>query len=228
MRLLAALLSVAFTTAALAADPASSGAPTADVAAPATAPALTPVAHQPAAYGKPEGLLPGMVIGPKFALVPVPGLFGLGLEAKFQNLVGVGLDYNFFPSTGVGNVKIGLSDLSFAARVFPWRSRFYLGAALGQRSFWGTASDRVTGQEIKVEVKSTYVAPELGWRFVWGSGFFMGIDLGYQVVLSPSMTLTLPPGTIDATDKKDVEDAGKQIGKVGLPIISLLQLGFYL
>lgn len=227
MRMVAALLSFAFTTAALAADPAAIPAPGAE-AGRAPAPVLTPVAYQPAAYGKAEGLLPGMVIGPKLALVPLPGLFGVGLEAKFLNLVGVGLDYNFFPSTGMGNVKIGFNDISLAARVFPWRSRFYLGAALGQRNFWGKASDSLTGQEIKVEVKSTYLAPELGWRFVWSSGFFMGIDLGYQIVLSPSMTLTLPPGTIDATDKKDVEDAGKEIGKVGLPIISLLQFGFYL
>lgn len=226
MRMLAALLSFAFASAALAADPAPDTlpGPTGTVATPA------PSLSAPPAYGKPSGLFPGMVIGPKLALLPAPGLLGVGLEAKFQNLVGVGLDYNFFPSLKVGDVKIGFNDISLAARVFPWKGRFYLGAALGQRNFFGKATDSTTNQEIKVEVKSTYLAPEIGWRFVWGSGFFMGLDLGYQIVLSPKTTLTLPAAAslVDQTDKKAVEDAGNEIGKIGLPIVSLLQFGFYL
>lgn len=228
MRKLAALVSLTLASAALAADPAAvpgTAAPGA-VTTP-SAPAPAPVAT-PAAYGKSGGLLPGMLIGPKLALAPLPGLFGVGLEAKFLNLVGVGIDYNAFPSVGVGDVKVGFNDLSLAARVFPWRGRFFLGAALGQRNFFGKATDSLSGQEIKVEVKSLYLAPELGWRFVWTSGFFMGIDLGYQIVLSPKTTLTLPAGVpVDPTDRKDVEDAGKEIGKIGLPILSLLQLGYF-
>jgi hypothetical protein len=224
MRMLAALLSLTLATTALAADPAPVALPGA--AAPAAAPA--PGSSAPG-YGKPEGLIPNTVIGPKLALLPIPGVFGVGLEAKFLNLVGVGVDYNAFPTVKLGDVKAGYSDLSFNARVFPWKGSFYLGAAVGSRSFMAKASDSFSGQEIKVEVKSAYVAPELGWRFVWSSGFFMGIDLGYQIVISPKTTLTLPPiASVDPTAKKNVEDAGNQIGKIGLPIISLLQVGFYL
>jgi hypothetical protein len=223
MRILAALLSFSFASAALAAEPGTDGGM---IGVPGTSPA--PVAAAPAPYGKTDGLLPGMVIGPKLALMPVPAFYGLGLEAKFGNLVGVGIDYNAWPTLKFGNVDAGYNDIQLAARVFPWRARFYVGAALGQRNFFAKASDPVLRQEVKVEVKSTYLAPEIGWRFVWTNGFFMGIDLGYQIVLSPSTTLTVPPGTVDATTKKDVEDAGNQIGKVGLPIVSLLQLGVFL
>lgn len=221
MRILAALLSLAFTSAAVAAEPAAAatGVPGANAAPPALS--------APAPYGKPEGLIPGMVIGPKLAILPVPGVFGVGLEARVLNLVGVGVDYNLFPTIKAGDVKVGFHDLSVAGRVFPWKGRFYLGAALGQRSFLAKATDSLSGQEAKVEVKSTYLAPELGWRFVWGGGFFMGIDLGYQIILSPKTTLTAP-AAVDPTTRKDVEDAGREIGKIGLPILSLLQLGFYL
>jgi hypothetical protein len=227
MRMLAALLSFAFTSAALAAAPASAqtggmiGVPGASAPAPDAA---------EAPYGKPSGLLPGMVIGPKLAILPVPAVYGLGLEAKFGNLVGVSLDYSAWPNLKSGDVTLGYDDISVAARLFPWRGRFYLGAALGQRSFFAKGVEATTGQTVKVDVKSTYLAPEIGWRFVWTSGFFMGIDLGYQIVLSPKTTLSVPAAAAVADPglKKDVEDAGDNLGKIGFPIISLLQLGFYL
>lgn len=225
MRMLAALVSLAFTSTALAAEPMATPGQALTVAPPAPAPA----AAEPV-YGKAEGLIPGMVIGPKFALLPVPYAFGLGLEAKFANQFGAGLDYNWIPSLGIGDeVKVGFSDISLNGRVFPWKGRFYVGAALGQRNFFAKVQDSLSREQLKVEVKSTYLAPEVGWRFVWGGGFFMGIDLGYQIVVSSKMSLTLPTGLgVDPTDKKNVEDAGSDLGKVGLPIISLIQLGFYL
>jgi hypothetical protein len=227
MRKLAALLSIAFATAALAADPAPITAPGAGPAAtalPGTAPA--PDLSAPPAYGKPQGLLPYTIVGPKLALLPIPGVYGLGLEARFLNFVGVGIDYTAIPTVKLGDVKAGYTDLSFNARVFPWKGRFYLGAALGSRNFTAKASD-TNGNEAKIEVKGTYIAPEIGWRFIWASGFFMGIDLGYQIILSPKTTLTSNLA-IDPIEKKNVQDAGDEIGKIGLPIISLIQLGFYL
>lgn len=223
MRMIAALLSVGLTSGAFAAEPATAGGM---IGVPGT----TPAPAAPSAYGKPQGLLPGMVIGPKLALLPLPSVFGLGIEAKFQNLIGVGLDYNLIPTVKLGDqVKAGYDDFSLSARVFPWRGRFYLGAALGQRNFFAKGTESTTGQELKAEVKSTYLAPEIGWRFVWTSGLFMGIDLGYQLILSPKTTMTMPAAAAQANPglKKDVEDAGDQLGKFGFPIISLLQLGYY-
>lgn len=231
MRKLAALVSLAFATTALGADPAALAAPApASGALPAQlAPAPVPTSR--AGYGKTSGVIPGIVIGPKLSLFSVPGPVGIGLEAKaLDGLLGLGLDYSFFPTLKMGEVEAGYNDVSLAARIFPWQGRFYVGAALGSRKFFARATDSFTSERIEVEVKSTYLAPEIGWRFVWDAGFFMGIDLGYQIVLSPDTTLTLPPGgdaVVNAQDKKDVEDIGDEIGKVGLPIVSLVQLGWY-
>lgn len=230
MRTLAALLSFALASAAVAAEPAALPGPASPAAAPASSgaiPAPAPVAAEPV-YGKPSGLIPGVVLGPKFALLPVPYAFGVGLEARFANQYGVGVDYNWIPSIGFGDqVKVGFNDISLNARIFPWKARFYLGAALGQRNFFAKVEDSLSRQELKVEVKSTYLAPEIGWRFVWGGGFFMGIDLGYQIVLSSDTTLKIPGVPVDVTDQKNVQDAGDELGKIGLPIISLIQLGYY-
>jgi hypothetical protein len=54
-----------------------------------------------------------------------------------------------------------------------------------------------------------------------------GIDLGYQIITSTKSTFDLPPG-MSAQDRQDLEDAANHLGKIGFPIVSLLQLGFYL
>jgi hypothetical protein len=202
---------------------------------PAAAPAPVPVrvlSGAPQPYGKPSGLFPGVVIGPKLALAPFPSVWGVGLEARILNTFGITLDYSAVPSIKVPNAenadaRMEYRDLNAAVRWFPWSERFYLGAAFGTRTFQARATESITGLVGTVEVKSTYVAPELGWRFIWSSGFFMGIDLGWQIITSDTSTFGLPAG-MPAQDQQDLKDSAHQFGKTGFPIISLLQLGWYL
>jgi hypothetical protein len=223
MRRLIALMSFALASAALAAEPAS----------PAPAPEAAPAAAQTAApYGKADGLIPGVLVGPKLALLPVPSLCGVGVEARILNSVGLTLDFGLLPSTDIPNAanadaKMEFKDLNAAVRWFPWSQRFYLGAAFGTRTFKARATESTTGLLGKAEVKSTYVAPELGWRFIWSSGFFMGIDLGWQIITSTKSTFDLP-AAMNAQDQQDLKDAADELGKLGFPIVSVLQVGFYL
>ena len=110
---------------------------------------------------------------------------------------------------------------------FPWSQRYYVGAAFGTRTFQATATESITGLLGKVEVKSTYIAPEIGWRFIWESGFFMGIDLGWQIITSDTATFDIP-AAMPPQDKQDLVDAADDIGKTGFPVVSLFQVGFYL
>lgn len=245
MRMLAALVSFALASAASAADPAPAAPADAATKAPAamtspvtaTTPAPTPTAVTPAAaapgYGKTSGLIPGVLIGPKLHLIGVPP--GFGVEARVANAFSFSLDYVFVPTIKVpgaegAEAKLSWGDFSGAARWHPWHASFYLGAALGTRSFKASAKDSVAGATAtaSAEVSSTYLAPEIGWRWIWGNGFFLGMDLGYQIILSSKTTLNIPALGVSAQNKQDVTDAADQIGKVGLPILSLLQLGFYL
>ncbi len=225
MRMLAAALSVAFATGALAAEPvaASAGAPT----VPATAGAPSPISPEaPARYGKSSGLVPGLLIGPKLSLITLPAP-GFGLDARIGSAFGLSLDLNLIPTVAVGDAaKVSYRDVSGAARWFPFRGSFYLGAALGSRTFKASVRDETSGALAKAEVTSTYLAPELGWRWIWSSGFFLGMDLGYQIILSNKLTFDLPI-LVPAEDRKDVQDAANDLGKIGFPIVSLLQLGWY-
>jgi hypothetical protein len=214
MRKLVAVLSFALASAAVAAEPA---APPAPPAAP---------------YGKTDGLIPGVLIGPKLALLPVPSLYSVGLEARIGGSLGLTVEYGTLPSLQIPNAanadsRLLFKDLNAAVRWFPWSKRFYLGAALGTRTFEARATESTTGVVAKAQVKSTYLAPELGWRFIWSSGFFMGIDLGYQIITSNTSTFDLP-GPTTAQDQQDLKDASDHLGKLGMPILSVLQLGFYL
>jgi hypothetical protein len=220
MRTLAAALILALAAPALAADP----------LAPAAAPsAATPASVAPAAperapgYGKTEGFLPGILIGPKLSILSIPNP-SIGLEAKLlQNKLGLSIDYDLIPSVKMMDVSVGYRDLNFGVKFYPWQRSFFIGAALGSRAFWAKATEATTQLEVKAEVSTTYLAPEIGWRFVWDGGFFMGLDLGYQIVLSSDVTLHA--GT--STESVDVNDAADDLGKIGFPVITLLQIGYF-
>ena len=177
-------------------------------------------------YGKTQGLLPGVLIAPKLNLIALPP--GGGLEVRtLGNQLGLSFDFGIVPMTKVGTMaKIGWNDFSLGAKWYPWAARFYLGARGGVRSFDAKGRDDATGLEAKASVKSTYLAPELGWHFTWESGFFLAVELGYQLILSKSSTFTFPAG-IDQGTQSDVQDAADLVGKVGLPVLTLLQLGYY-
>jgi hypothetical protein len=177
---------------------------------------------------KTSGVLPGILIGPKLSLIALPTP-SLGVEAKGLGMFGASVDLGYLPMTSVGgqgNAKIGFTNISATARVFPFAGSFFLGAGLGSRTFKAEASDTATGLTAKAEVSSVYIAPQLGWRWIWESGFFMGVDLGWQFVVSHKLTLTTPIGA-NPQDIKDVQDASDTVGKVGLPILGLLQLGWF-
>lgn len=179
----------------------------------------------PGGYGKrPDGV----TVGPRLSLVSIPAP-GIGVEAKVANLVGASFDYGLIPQVSLEGAKVQLTTWRAGAKVYPLRGRFWLGAAYGSRTF--TARKTVTSGGVsgsgKLEVTSTFLAPQLGWLFVRPSGFFMGIDLGWEIVLHGRSRLTATAGLPD-TDRKDLEDLGRRIGKAGLPELGLLQVGWFL
>jgi len=177
-------------------------------------------------YGKPEGVLPHAVIGPKIMLVSFPAP-GVGIEAKALDLLGLSFDYGFIPDVTVSGVTVGLTNWSLGGRVYPFRGAFFAGVAMGSRSFHGSKTDTSTGTPVKAKatVSSTFVAPEIGWRWVWSGGLFLGMDLGWQFVLSDRTTLEANGASLDT--QQDVQDQADRIGKAGLPVLGLLQLGWF-
>ncbi len=184
-------------------------------------------------YGKTHGLIPGvpLVFGPKVSVaIPHPSI---GLEVKLANLIGASFDYGFFPDISVDNVTAGFTKgWHLDGRIYPLRGAFFLGAALGQRTFKGsytTTVPLVGSITPSSTVDVTYLAPEIGWRWVYQSGFFMGVELGWEFVLSftrtdsPEVVALRTLGQLDPNLDKAIND----YGKVGLPHVALFQIGYF-
>lgn len=177
---------------------------------------------------KSEGLIPGLLIGPKLSLVNLP-IPAVGLELKALNLFGASFDYGFIPTVNVSDVKATARTWNAAAKVYPFRGSFFLGAAVGRRVLTAKKRD-FDGQtfqsiDARLDVTTTFVAPEIGWRWVWGRGFFMGMELAWQFPLSNRVTLS--PGTMSDSVRGDLEDI-RDVARRGLPSLGLLQLGWFL
>ncbi len=154
---------------------------------------------------------------------PAPSV---GVEAKLGGWFGLSYDYGYVPDIKVKEVTVGWSNWSAGAKVFPFHGSFFLGALYGQRNLRLRAVDKSAPPlEARGRITSNYVAPELGWRFIGDTGFTMGIDLGWQLVTSHSTRLTIPGG-YDVQKEKDVRDITDTLGKAGIPVLGLLQLGW--
>jgi hypothetical protein len=226
----------------------------------ASAPAADPLPPPPPPSAAPAkeateaGLLPGVRIGPKLAVLPLPGLLGVGLEARIKDTVGLSIDYGFLPelhvpafsesssqgsgvsvSNEISDGKVSYRDLGFAVRFMPWHGAFHLGAAYGIRTIQASATGTVSSPGLgsasgvaKIESTSTYLAPELGWRWIWPGGFFMGLDLGWQIIVSQRTTVDVPAYAFPPGKVQDYTDLANKLASTGLPVLSFLQLGWYL
>mgnify|MGYP001580186530 CR=1 FL=1 len=191
-------------------------------------------------YGKTRGLLGPVTVGPMINIVSIPGG---AIEAKYTDLLGFGLKFTFLPAITLGGSSIGYNTFDGRARWFPFRGSFFLGAAFGNQSLTASGSNSIsTGggsitTDLNIGVSTLYLTPHLGWRWVWESGFMMGMDFGWQAALATTTTLTLSlsdktaEAAVKATDdyktlESNVTSMGDRIGKAGLPSLTLLSMGY--
>jgi len=184
-----------------------------------------------------KGLLGDFRIGPSVTLLGFPTPFRFGIEAKYNNLIGLSIDYGFFPSLTLSTVKVKYNSWRVGAQVYPFQGAFYIGFGFGKQNFTGAFTKDTAGTSVdyNLAINTTILTPHLGWRWVGASGFFFGMEVGAQLASSSSATFTssvdrstLSP-TAQAeydTNKADVEDKGKTFGQTTLPAFALVQMGW--
>jgi hypothetical protein len=187
--------------------------------------------------GKTEGLLGPLLVGPKItAGVPVP--FRIGLEGKWSGLVGGGFDYGFFPSMSFGEATISANSWNLAARIYPFQESFYIGVAFGKQSLSGSMTDQIntgfTTESVTAtaQFNQTFLAPQIGWRWVWDSGLFLGMELGVQIPMSSDVVISTNRLDLEALAevaalKNDASSEAETYGNQVLPWIGLLQIGYF-
>jgi len=177
----------------------------------------------PALADKTEGAIPGVLIGPKLGIVSFPTPT-VGAEAKVKGWFGLSFDYGYVPDLRVKELTVGWNNWCAGAKLFPFRGSFFLGALYGRRSLSLREQDS-SGLSADGRVSSRYLAPEFGWRFLWNSGFTMGLDFGWQFVIGKSTQLSIPNG-FDAQKEKDAQDLTRRAANQGIPVVGLLELGW--
>ncbi|HVP67915.1 MAG TPA: hypothetical protein VMT17_11690 [Anaeromyxobacteraceae bacterium] len=206
--------------------------------APAVAPAGQPAERSPAAEAAPappppaqaqrkdgprtEGLIPGILIGPKAtATLLFPPSVMVGGELKVVGYVGASFEYGVYPNnTTFNGYSLGVQSWSAGLRAFPFRGSFFVGAVLGSYSLTGTQS--VGGQTATLVVKSMYLGPQIGWVWDFDFGLFFGLNLGYGFSLNYTSSLS---GPLSDTLQTAKDNADRYL-KTGVPILTLLEMGW--
>lgn len=132
-------------------------------------------------------------------------------------------------------VKAKMTNMEIGLRWHPFSGAFHVGALVGNRTISLDKTEIISGQSIvmNAEIKSAYVAPNIGW--MWGAndgGFIAGMDFG---VVSPSGVTSTFSSNADAPTQAtpdyqkldaDVRDAGKKLGETTLPMWTLFKIGY--
>ena len=197
-------------------------------------------------YGKSQGIAGDLVFGPSVTLLGFPSPFKVNLESKWRNVVGAQFSYGFLPKITVSNASGKLNSWDVRLRAFPFEGAFYLGVAYGKQTVTASKDTAVIvsgssyATTVSGEINNSFVAPHLGWRFVWKSGFFYGIDLGWQFQsgtttdISYTVPSNVPTAIVNQIVQQptylntlaDVKDTANKLGNQGLPLLTLIQIGW--
>jgi hypothetical protein len=199
--------------------------------------ALTADGHAAAGTAPPvKG--PGVRVGALLGIVSIPRPINLELSIKPNELLGFGVGYSMFPAIEINNVKPGMQAFNAVGRIFPFQGAFYVGIGVGYQMIDVVATDEIDGEEVTatIEESNLFITPQVGWLWIWDSGFALGINAGVQFALSsdPKVVLTddrgreiRGPSGEERELQDDVKNLGELIADIPIPAVDLLKLGFY-
>jgi hypothetical protein len=173
--------------------------------------------------------------------------FGLHVAAGLPHPLTAGLDYlspsrtwgaslitGSFSAT-VSDTKVGISNMELQLRYHPWSSAFYVGLGGGNHTVKAERTETISGfgaVNAEAEVKAAYVSPQIGWLAMWDSGFTLGFQIGAVIPSGTTTEFTTDaPALAQATTEyqqleADVKDEGDKYGKMTLPYLTLLRIGW--
>lgn len=185
-------------------------------------------------YGKPLGVAGPITFGPQLTLAAFPTTFRVGIESKYANLIGLGVEYGFIPGLTLSNVNLSLNSIQGSAKFYPFRGAFHVGFALGNQTFSASTKTTVGGipATLTGNANTLFITPTIGWKWVKQSGLYFGLDLGWQAVLSTNPTITSDQLALTAiaettTEGRQLKDNLNTLAKTGLPSVCLLQIGYF-
>ena len=145
-------------------------------------------------------------------------------------------------------IQASVNAVDLRAHWRPFDGAFFMGFALGIQNLSATATKSIPvptvgslNTNVALKLTSFYLTPHLGWEWVTSGGFAFGLDFGWQFPFAPSTTVTVTSdqtltqsvlNLIEQTAEyqslnSNVSDAGDKIGKISIPYITVLRLGYF-
>jgi hypothetical protein len=192
--------------------------------------------------------------GPRPAFGVTLGLLTLPrpiqVEATYRGLdwLALSAQLSMLPDLTVPGADASLQLRAYQgiARWFPFKGSFFLGSGLGYQTFKASLGKTVDNGKLIVtaDMSGLFVSPQLGWLWVWQSGFALGLSLGVQIPLpkEPGVPATYngqpvpaqPTAAVsqevidEANDAKEtVRTLARLVNKYPIPNIDLLRIGFF-
>jgi len=156
----------------------------------------------------------------------IPYVTQLGLNyADLPNNFSAEARLNFFTvSVGIASVRLTKPEIN--AKWHPFAGGFFVGMGWGVQYATATATEPNTRAGIKYSIVSETVTTTFGW--LWGlsePGFFGGLDFSYQ---NPYNVRTVIETDVPVSDDsfQEAKNAGEKFGSVGLPLFTLIRIGY--
>ena len=196
-----------------------------------------------------DGLLGPFRIGPIIG-VGLPSLINVGGMLKLTRYFAAGVNIGISPDVKFafyGDARINYNAYQIYARAHPFGGGFYLGAAIGYAHARGTDEQTIAipasihavypnlGPSVTLKsegtVQTLVLTPELGYFYIFKSGFALGVGAGAQLPIASSdvkfdqnVNADVPEEVLkqylDPTARA-VEDTLKKVGQTPLPTVSL-------
>jgi len=163
--------------------------------------------------------------------VGLPSPVSFQLLGKYKKLVGVNVEYGFLPELRlpVGDgVNISQHMADFSLHLYPFKGAFFLGCGVGFQNLAASATTTQQGVTGKAtaEVDTVFLSPRLGFLHRFDFGLAIGMDVGVQLPVSGSTSISGSAGGVNLTPPKDATDVADKIQTTPIPIVHLLQLGY--
>jgi hypothetical protein len=196
-----------------------------------------------------DGLLGPFRIGPIIG-VGLPSLINVGGMLKLTRYFAAGINIGISPEVHFafyGDARFTYNAYQAYARVHPFGGGFYLGAAVGYAHARGSDEQTIAvpasihavypslGPSVTLRsegtVQTMVLTPELGYFYIFKSGFALGLGAGAQLPIASSdvhfesgVNADVPAEVVkqylDPTTRA-VEDTLRKIGQTPLPTVSL-------
>lgn len=144
----------------------------------------------------------------------VPAFLHYSLESRFYRMVGLGVGFGGF-STTQKDIDLKVSHWDVRARWFPFEGSLFLGAGYGASKYTATLKKTLefeaagTTKKVptifKANIERSELTPMLGWQWIFGPGFTMGLDFGWQMAMGSSSDLKISLEGLSAQEKEEIE-----------------------